>query len=746
MSGLADLSPDDARLVLSIMDSHGYDELKWTQQQALSDGILGTDNHLLVAETGNGKTLCAEAVVKKRLQSGCRAAYLVPSRQLVGAKRETLQEWADGEYTISAGPGAYRSADVVVATFDSFYRAILRNRGDARSLDLVVLDDFHEIYGEYRGPEIEKSIAAAMYEGIELLGLSATLGNPETLAEWMDATLTVSQEERQVPIRETAVARSGGSKKRDLVQLLRQQRDRGPFLVFNFAKSWLESRAEAVARAGVFADTSERDLKRELRQRVQGVVTDRLDTLGEMLSKGVGYHHADLPQNLKQWIEQLYRDGEIACLFTTTTIAYGFDAPVQSVVVADTKRFGDYVGVYEYVQWIGRAARPGYGYSRGDAFTLCAEPDEVRDRFFGPDRELEDVTTHVESDGQFRWLVLELIASGWDQSHEIEAFVKEVLYWSQLEPVGAWNRERDSRDERLTRRLRETADWLIANEFVDEADTARAFSTQPLGDGAVEFAFNSFVSAQLSEIKTFYDWIAETPHDEIDPLALILQVADHFEETISTSESDITGQFAGTLQEEGLPLTEAGITAGLITGFWMQNISRDNIETQTGVDSSYLSSHAGRLSDTLEATRYLFEASVDARLPEWFDSVVLRVDRGVRGDEVPFVENVRGLGRHRVRALREFVTRSDMVAVESDDDSTLWELLRQFRSKVDDTAQFERVLRDQVHGIGPKTADRVSQFVESADSPDHSRAVSAGTVPDARVGEGSGGSSTLDDF
>lgn len=745
MGGLADLPPDDARLVLSIMDSHGYDELKLTQQRAFSDGILGSGSHLLVAETGNGKTLCAETVVKKRLQSGCRAAYLVPSQQLVGAKKETLQEWADGEYTISSGRGAYRSADVVVATFDSFYRAILRNRGDARSLDLVVLDDFHEIYGSYRGPEIEKSIAAAMYEEIELLGLSATLGNPEELAEWMDATLTVSQEGRQIPIKETAVARSGGDKKQDLVQLLQQKRDHGPFLVFNFAKPWLESRAEAVATAGAFADTSEKNLKRKLRQRVDGVVTDRLETLGQMLSRGVGYHHADLPNNLKQWIEQLYKEGEIACLFTTTTIAYGFDAPVQSVVVADAKRFGSYVGVYEYVQWIGRAARPGYGYNCGYAFTLCSEPDEVRDRFFSPGRVLEDVETHIESDAQFRWLILQLIASEWDQSHEIEAFVKEMLYWSQLEQLGAWGRERPQRDEKLNRRLRETADWLIENEFIAEADTAREFSTKPLGSGAVEFAFNSFTSANLSQIKSFDDWLDGTSREKIDALELILQVATHFDETINASESDITDQFTATLNEEGLPITDAGITAGLITGLWMQNISRDNIETQTGIDASYISSDTDGLADTLEATRYLFEASIDARVPEWFDSVVFRVDRGVRGDEVPFVENVRGLGRHRVRALRNFLTGSDVAGIDLDD-GTLWELLHGFRESVADTTQFKEVLQDQVHGIGPKTAARVSQFIQTADQPEQGRGITGEVTPDVLDDDKSGGDSTLDDF
>ena len=98
------------------MNAHGYDSLKKTQRLALKDGILDAGNHLLVAETGNGKTLCAEAVTKKHLDQGGRAAYLVPSRQLVRDKRDSLQEWGSDEHRIHSGPGADQFSDVIVAT------------------------------------------------------------------------------------------------------------------------------------------------------------------------------------------------------------------------------------------------------------------------------------------------------------------------------------------------------------------------------------------------------------------------------------------------------------------------------------------------------------------------------------------------------------------------------------------------------------------------------------------------------
>lgn len=751
MSGLDDLPPEDASLVESIMDSHGFESLKKTQELAFEDGILTTGNHLLVAETGNGKTLCAEAVAKKRLEEGNRVAYLVPSRQLVRAKKESIQEWAEDDYTVWSGAQAYQSADVVVATFDSFYRAILQNRGNARNLDLAILDDFHEIYGGFRGPEIEKAIAASMYEGIELFALSATLGNPEELADWMDADLTVSPEGRQIPIREHVEPVQRQDKGEAIVDLLRREQDKAPFLVFNYAKPWTQSRAESVAQTRLFTGLSDRDFHDELRDKIDGEMTDTLRDLARMMSRGVAFHHADLPNDVKHWIEDLYADGEIGCLFATTTIAYGFDAPVQSVVVADITRGPHYVGVYEYVQWIGRAARPGYGYDEGFAFTLTDAPEETKERFFEPNRVLEDVTTHIETDIAFQWLLLELIATGWDTPHEIEAFIKEMLYWEQMEQIGAWGRQRTNRDQRLNDRLRETANWLEEHEFIIEKDTARQFDPTALGDGSVEFAFNSFVSAPLSSLRTFYDWLEEMPHDEITPLHLIDRVARQFDRTVNASESAVKSELSGLLQEHDPPVDEAGITAGIVYWFWMSNFDNTQIENRTGIDPTYLPSTTRKLSDAIDATKYLMEASPNARKPDWFDTLIFRVERGVRSEEVPFVENIRGLGRYRVRRLRRYVEESDVVGAGELEGETLWELLQGLYDSIGDSTQFEDVLKGNVTGIGPATAKRVREFLENAEiSDEYSQNDDWGTVrPSTEQPEESDGFSRatrLDDF
>ena len=195
MPPVPDTIPEnDQTLIQELLDQKPseFTDLTLTQYEAFEDGALDEGNHLLIAETGNGKTFVAEAVTKKALQNGDNVAYLVPSVALVGEKHATVSAWTPENATVNKGHG-YTEADVVVATFESFFEAVVR--GYADRFDTVVLDDFHEIYSSHRGPNIEKGISAAVNSDMEILGISATVGNPHTIARWLDADLTISSED-----------------------------------------------------------------------------------------------------------------------------------------------------------------------------------------------------------------------------------------------------------------------------------------------------------------------------------------------------------------------------------------------------------------------------------------------------------------------------------------------------------------------------------------------------------------------
>jgi len=117
------LSQSGVDRVESLLQKKGFDSVNETQAAFLEAGGMNKRNTLLCAETGNGKTFCAETVVQRALENGKSVGYLVPSVSLTNGKYEPIDEWLDEEYTlVNATWGetaGYQHADVIVATFES---------------------------------------------------------------------------------------------------------------------------------------------------------------------------------------------------------------------------------------------------------------------------------------------------------------------------------------------------------------------------------------------------------------------------------------------------------------------------------------------------------------------------------------------------------------------------------------------------------------------------------------------------
>lgn len=701
---LDNVSKADEERIQYIMDAHDYEDLRDTQVQAFEEGVLNPGNHLLVANTGNGKTLCAESLVKKRLDNGKTVAYLVPSNQLVRDKKRAIKEWVDDDVLVTSGRGKYSSGDVVVATFNSFYQAILRGTGRVRGIDLVVLDDFHELYGSFIGPGLEKTIAAAKYENMELFAMSATIGNHMEIADWLDATLTISEEKRAIPIIENCVSIGRQSKKEGIAEFVSNNADRSPFLIFNYAKSWTESRASEIAKTGAFDDLSDSDISfdEEMRKRVDGTLPERLQDLAEQMSRGVAFHHSNLPRNIKTWIEELYMDGKIGCICATTTIAYGFDSPVQSVIVADMKRMGQWVGKWEYQQWIGRAARPGYDYDRGYAYVISDEKETVRDEFFKP-RELEPITSHVDSPPEFRRFILELIEMGWDTPQVIEEFIEGTLFWNQMNEGGAWGRDFSNKERRIKSKLRETADWLESRSFIRESRTQNKFESTKLGSAAVNFIFNASRTPTLQQIYRFYSSVSA--ESELNRLSLLGKVTDIFD--ISINSRSASADIEQEIVDCGMSVTKESITAAVLHLHWIKNRSVARIEQKSNVDAAYISTIAYRVASMLKASKPVIDVSTTP-IPNWFDRYSYRVERGVRLEEKPYVENVTGLGRSRVRSLRSYAYSS--IITPDDASGSLSERLDMLCEDIDDEQEQLEKIAENVDGIGQKLSERLLEF------------------------------------
>lgn len=646
-----------------------FTDLTVTQYEAFEDGILNDGNHLLIAETSNGKTFVAEALTKKALQDGDNVAYLVPSVALVGEKHATISAWTSESATVNKGRG-YTEADVVVATFESFFEAVIR--GHADRFDTVILDDFHEIYSSHRGPNIEKGISAALNGDMEVLGISATVGNPHTIARWLNADLTISSEDRAVPIEEIPVERTEEKYASQIASLIQNNREKGPFLVFNDTTSHAESRARGVASELSFETDADIDFRAEVKDRISTELTDAHETLIRLLRNGVAYHHSRLERGLKDLIEEYTEQGTIKCVFCTTTLSYGFDSPVQSVIVADLKRFDgfrQFIGVYEYVQWIGRAGRDPDTYDQAYAFLLYDDEEAFETFQFDTrveEKDIEDVKSYLSGQIALRWLVLELVNYGWETDTEVVEFIQSTLFWSEsVDQVPEYVRD-DMAEQpaaEVQTEIQKTLTWLTDHGLLNrpigqpQSEDSRYTATD-LGEALVEYEHSNWFDDTVESVLELTEWLNEQGSD-LTPELLVQRLADdyyHCDQVVVIDGGD--GPTSETMAVHNLSDSE-GSTAALICWFWCAGIPITEIEDLMEIDDlASLANTASNISTAIESTQLLYEPFEMPDDPDWLGLFADQVDAGVPGPDMYLISNVEYFGRVLYNNLRDQVNRS----------------------------------------------------------------------------------------
>jgi superfamily II RNA helicase len=149
---------------------------------------------IVCAPTGSGKTLIGEYAIYRALARGKRVFYTTPLKALSNQKFRDFQErfGADNVTKVGLITGDIlinADADVVVMTTEIFrnmlYETPIGQVGTSLdNLDAVVLDECHYLGDRVRGTVWEESIIYCPPQ-IQLLGLSATVGNPEELTDWI---------------------------------------------------------------------------------------------------------------------------------------------------------------------------------------------------------------------------------------------------------------------------------------------------------------------------------------------------------------------------------------------------------------------------------------------------------------------------------------------------------------------------------------------------------------------------------
>ena len=220
-----------------LLDS-GSTELLPVQYLAIKEGLLKGEDLLVVSATGSGKTLVGELAGIAKALNGKKFVFLTPLVALANQKyRDFKKKYSKLGLKVSIKVGRNRvkakgelnlpdsdisKADIVVATYEGIDYLLRNGNSDTLSkLGVVLIDEIHMIDDEDRGTRLNGLIKRVkhLYPKTQIIGLSATVKNPEFLASEFNMKL-VEYAERPVPLERHLVYVRNESQKRHIMQKL----------------------------------------------------------------------------------------------------------------------------------------------------------------------------------------------------------------------------------------------------------------------------------------------------------------------------------------------------------------------------------------------------------------------------------------------------------------------------------------------------------------------------------------------
>jgi len=188
--------------------------LKWNSlrpvQELASEVILDGKNCIILAPTAGGKTEASLFPVLSgcltNQELGLRVLYICPTRALLNNQEERL-----GEYASMLGLGAFKwhgdvtasakkkfliePCEVLLTTPESLEVMLVSSKVPTarlfKDLKYVVIDEIHSLASCDRGNHllsVLERIRAYCRNDFQRIGLSATVGNPEQILEWMQGS------------------------------------------------------------------------------------------------------------------------------------------------------------------------------------------------------------------------------------------------------------------------------------------------------------------------------------------------------------------------------------------------------------------------------------------------------------------------------------------------------------------------------------------------------------------------------
>lgn len=651
------------------------------QQLAVDAGVLEGESLVVSAPTAGGKTLIAELAIANRLLSGGgKALYLVPLRALASQKYDDFKKWRQAGIGVAVSVGDLDSSDGRLSSYDLIIMtyekcdSILRHAAQIpwiRDVSVVVADEVHLLGDSSRGPALEVVLTRLrlINPEVQLIALSATVGNAEAVARWLGCKL-VRSDWRPVKLNqgvfydgaiyfEDGRVEDLGSHGEPVVQLVRDAVDQGgQVLVFTSTRKQASAVASKLAGYVPLTETERSALKSASQKIARADDAGPLSKqLAEVLKEGAAFHHAGLPHSARSVVEDAFKTRLLKALVSTTTLAAGMNLPARRVVVYDYARyeFGwgrQRIPVMEYHQMAGRAGRPGLD-PYGEAIMIAKRRDEVEDltaNFIrAPPETLEP---HLTDEQAVLPHVLSSIASEYCTTREaLNGFFASTFSGTVMS------------DFAMRRSVERALSYLITHGFVYDYTTQ--LQATPLGKMTSDLYLHPVSSLLMVEAGGFRpDLESEQPLMHL--VALPFEVMkprlsqeerdeytaelDELEETLPVS-LEAYEELVSEFQVDAFESYVQAWKASKVLTAWVREVQEGEIEKDFGVQPGDLYQLYSTATWVARSMETMFATAMHNRtLYTSFSKLARRLESGVREELLPLVQ-LPGIGRVRARAL-----------------------------------------------------------------------------------------------
>ena len=362
--------------IIEVWQKRQGESLLPVQIKAIRKGLLGLKedalegskvNMLISAPTSAGKSFCAEMAAVKALTEQKKSILLFPLRSLA-EENYRLIESAYGPLGVKSiivtsdhpeNDQLFREGkyEIAVAVYEKFDLLLTTALDSLANIGLVVVDEIQTIGETGRGALLERlltKVVGSDYKPV-LVCLSAVIGDSAAsagrLSDWLGAVL-VEETARPVDLirgvaaegrfyhrsyntghdesEPFATVKAGERQFDAFVEQIKS--DTGQILVF------LKSRAETVEYAFRLAAAAGWPEAKTARERLLEEEPSSLNrSLRQALARGVAFHNSDLTSGQREVVEQAFRNREIRCLFSTTTLAMGVNLFADTVYLETVK-------------------------------------------------------------------------------------------------------------------------------------------------------------------------------------------------------------------------------------------------------------------------------------------------------------------------------------------------------------------------------------------------------------------------